>query len=407
MTSEGSSFGDTGTEGRTPGRLMRPGRRDDGEESGADRRASALDRVRGVLLRAGATEEEIDRAVAEGVVDLLAVDRLLVPSTRHYTAGEVTEMTGLELELMKRFWRALGFLDFADGDAVFTDLDIAAVRSLQAMLGLGATDVDTALQLARVIGSSMARIAEAEVLPASIDLGADDDDVLAADAFAGVADATVPAMASLLEFVWRRHMQATIRRTMLLRAGWHTVGAGPVLAVGLADMVGFTLLSQRLDRERLVTVVQRFEEISHDIVTRLGGRLVKMIGDEAMFVIESVVGAARIGLGLAEAYAHDDLLSDVRVGLAVGPVLVNDGDYYGSTVNLAHRIVNVAKPGTVLMSDEFHSRLTAEAAAEFTGEPLEPRTLKDLGQMQLWRCSRAVPEPSVAGQPEGSYGVGA
>jgi len=405
MTSDGRGFGDPGAEGRTAGRLTRPGRLDDGAESGADRRADALERVRGVLLRAGATEEEIGQAVAQGVVDLLVVDRLLVPSTRYYTAGEVTEMTGMDLELMKRLWRALGFHEFADDDAVFTDLDISAVRSLQAMLSLGATDMDIAIQLARVIGSAMARIAEAEVLPASMDLGADDD-VLAADAFAGVADTTVPAMASLLEFVWRRHMQATIRRTMLIRARWRTAGAGPVLAVGFADMVGFTHLSQHLDLKRLVTVVQRFEEISHDIVTRLGGRLVKMIGDEAMFVNESVVGAARIGLGLAEAYAHDDLLSDVRVGLAVGPVLVNDGDYYGSTVNLAHRIVTVAKPGTVLMSDEFHSRLVAEAEGEFTAQPLALRTLKDIGQMQLWCCSRPALAPSDAGQAESSYGMG-
>jgi len=53
-------------------------------------------------------------------------------------------------------------------------------------------------------------------------------------------------------------------------------------------------------------------------VTSLGGRVVKMIGDEAMFVVDDVVAAARIGLGLAEAYADDDLLSDVRVGMAIG-----------------------------------------------------------------------------------------
>ena len=107
-----------------------------------------------------------------------------------------------------------------------------------------------------------------------------------------------------------------------------------MLAVGFADMVGFTLLSQHLGEDELAAVVRRFEEISHDIVTGLGGRVVKMIGDEAMFVVDSVVAAARIGLGLAEAYADDELLSDVRVGLAVGPVLVHDGDYFGPTVNL-------------------------------------------------------------------------
>jgi len=65
-------------------------------------------------------------------------------------------------------------------------------------------------------------------------------------------------------------------------------------------------------------VVRRFEEISHDTVTSLGGRVVKMIGDEVMFVVDNVVAAARIGLTLAEAYADDELLSDVRVSLAWG-----------------------------------------------------------------------------------------
>jgi adenylate cyclase len=335
--------------------------------------------------------------VAENVLDLLTVDRLLVPGIRRFTQEEVAELTGVDLALLRRLWRALGFRDVGQGERAFTDLDIEAVELFQRMVRLGATEVDTALQLARVIGSSMARIAEAEVAPGSMVTGAEDDSVLAADAFASVADATLPATARLLEFVWRRHVQAATRRTMLLRTLGHTAGASPVLAVGFADMVGFTLLSQHLGEAELAQVVRRFEEISHDIVTGLGGRVVKMIGDEAMFVVDGVVAAARIGLGLAEAYADDELLSDVRVGLAVGPVLVRDGDYYGPTVNLSHRIVNIANPGTVLMSDEFHQQLMAEAPDEFTAQALRPRVLKDLGRVQLWWCGRAGQEPDGAG----------
>ena len=183
------------------------------------------------------------------------------------------------------------------------------------------------------------------------------DPVLSAEAFASVADVTIPAMAKLLEFVWRRQVAAGIQRSMMLRSHGLAPGESPVLAVGFADMVGFTLLSQHLSHEELAEVVRRFEEISHDIVTRARGRVVKMIGDEVMFVVDNVVDAARIGLDLADAYADDDLLSDVRVGLACGPVLLRDGDYFGPTVNLAHRIVNIGNPGTVLMSDEFHTAL--------------------------------------------------
>jgi adenylate cyclase len=355
------------------------------------RREGALEHVREILLMHGATEEEIDQAVADGVIDLFAADRLLVPSRRRYTRLEVAELTGVSVGMLERFWRALGFPGVDDEDRAFTDLDLEAVRLFQGLQALGAADAETAVQMARVIGSSMARIAEAELVPGDM-VSAEVDPVLSAEAFAEVADVTIPAMAKLLEFVWRRQVAAGIQRSMMLRSHGLAPGQSPVIAVGFADMVGFTLLSQHLSDEELAAVVRRFEEISHDIVTSARGRVVKMIGDEVMFVVDSVADAARIGLSLADAYADDELLSDVRVGLACGPVLLRDGDYFGPTVNLAHRIVNIGNPGTVLMSGEFHSALLAEAPHEFTGQALRPRLLKDLGRVQLWWCGRAGQE---------------
>jgi adenylate cyclase len=357
--------------------------------------AAALRHVRELLKGHGATDEEIDQAVEDGVIDLFVADRMLIPSRRRYTRPEVAELTGVNEEILVRFWRALGFPNVGDDDRSFTDLDLEAVRIFQGLQALGAARTDTALQLARVIGSSMSRIAEAELVPGDVVQSV--DPVVSADAFASVADVTIPAMARLLEFVWRRQVAAGIQRSMLLRSHGVAPGTSPTIAVGFADMVGFTLLSQHLGDRELATVVRRFEEISHDIVTALGGRVVKMIGDEVMFVVDGVANAARIGLDLADAYADDDLLSDVRVGLASGPVLLRDGDYFGPTVNLAHRIVNIGNPGTVLMSDEFHAALMAEAPDEFTGQPLRPRLLKDLGRVQLWWCGRVGQEADGTG----------
>ena len=362
----------------------------------ADRREVALDHVKEILLMHGATEEEIDRAVADGVIDLFVAERMLVPSRRRYTRPEVAELTGVDVDKLERFWRALGFAGVDDDDRALTDLDLEAVRIFQGMQALGATQTDTALQMARVIGSSMARIAEAELVPGNM-ISLEVDPVMSAEAFASIADETIPAMAKLLEFVWRRQVAAGIQRSMMLRSHGLAPGQSPVLAVGFADMVGFTLLSQHLSDEELAAVVRRFEEISHDIVTAARGRVVKMIGDEVMFVVDHVADAARIGLDLADAYADDDLLSDVRVGLACGPVLQRDGDYFGPTVNLAHRIVNIGNPGTVLMSDEFHAALTDEASDEFTAKPLRPRLLKDLGRVQLWWCGRPGQEADGTG----------
>jgi adenylate cyclase len=368
----------------------------------------ALERVRAVLRAHGTPEDEIAAAEAGDVLDLLVADQLLVPGERRYTESDVAAKTGLDVELLRRFWRALGFPDVEPDDAMFTDLDIEALMILRSMMDLGVADIDGSLQLARVIGASMARIAEAEVAPAARGftasagatgavgtLGAPEnlDTVAAADRFAQLADHSLPAMGRLLEFVWRRHVQAAVRRTMMLRTRSGN-GALPVLAVGFADMVGFTTLSQQLPEEDLAAVVSRFEQVAHDTVTAGSGRVVKMIGDEAMFVAESVDHAARIGLALAEAYADDEVLSDVRVALAVGPVLVQDGDFYGPVVNLASRVVNMAAPGTVLVTDEFHAAVQSGAHAdEFAYRPLRPRLVKDVGRVQLWLLYRPGTEP--------------
>ncbi len=359
-------------------------------------RVEALARVRFLLLGLGCTDEEIDQAVEDDVLDLLVVDRMLVPTETRLTQSEVAERTDIPLDVAKRFWRALGFLDVDEDEPAFTDMDIEAVRIFQSMVAMGLVELDSAVQMARVIGSSMARIAEAETAPGSTPILMETgDSVIDADQFAKQAGASIPSMAQLLEYVWRRHLQAATRRAMLHRSRGPEEGIRPVMAVGFADMVGFTMLSQHLGDEELAAVVARFEELAHDTVVALGGRVVKMIGDEVMFVVQSAGGAAQIGLSLAEAYAGDDLLSDVRVALAIGPVLVKDGDFYGPVVNLASRLVGVAHPGTVLISDEFREALVTEHVTDIDTRPLRTRTLKDLGRIQMWKLIRAGTEPGA------------
>jgi adenylate cyclase len=135
-----------------------------------------------------------------------------------------------------------------------------------------------------------------------------------------------------------------------------------------------------------------------------GGRVVKMIGDEVMFVATEPLTAVQIALDLVDAYADDDLLSDVRVGLSTGAVLMREGDFFGTVVNRASRIVNIADAGTVLVNEEIHEALAPpagdevgdeagneveSAGAKFAWEPLKPRDLKDIGRVALWSVSRA------------------
>jgi len=354
------------------------------------------------LLRArGVEPDEIDRAEREGRMHLLVLDMLLLPNQPRYTQAEVAEQAGLTLEDAQRFWRALGFPDVDPDEVAFTDHDLNALTTVTGLIHLGLTDVDVAVQVARVIGQSMARVADTNPRP---DI-TPEDSARFAELYALTAGATLDGQARLLEYVWRRHLQASLRRHALHAEE----GGGPALAVGFADLVGFTALSQQLSEGALAEVVSRFEELAYDTIAAGGGRVVKMIGDEVMYVTPDVRAAARIALDLSDAYAGDDQLSDVRVGLASGPVLAREGDFYGPVVNLASRIVNIARPGSVLISQSVVEAL--EDVPGFRCRNLRTRYLKDLGRVPLAVLVRDEPDddPDASGRRrrrrEGGQGV--
>jgi adenylate cyclase len=93
-------------------------------------------------------------------------------------------------------------------------------------------------------------------------------------------------------------------------------------------------------------------------------------------------------LRLADAYHDDESLSEVRVGLAHGPVLSREGDLFGPTVNLASRIVNIAFPGSVVVSDEIHAAMGDDPGLVWRS--LRTRYLKDIGRVALWSVRRAT-----------------
>jgi adenylate cyclase len=160
-----------------------------------------------------------------------------------------------------------------------------------------------------------------------------------------------------------------------------------IVTVGFADLVGFTALAQQLDDHELAHVVERFGTTAYDLIGEAGGRVVKMIGDEVMFEIDDPATAVELGLALAGAYHDDESVSEVRVGLASGPVLRRDGDLYGATVNLAHRIVAIAYAGAVVVSGDVRDALDDDE--RFAWKTLRTRYLKGLGRVQLHAVRRA------------------
>jgi adenylate cyclase len=223
--------------------------------------------------------------------------------------------------------------------------------------------------------------------------GASDHEV--ADAVTAVTAAMLPTIEGLVLYSWRRHLAAAAQRQLYF--GPDITTGQETLAVGFADMVGFTAISQQLDEHELAGIVDRFESIAFDTIAANGGRVVKMIGDEVMYVADDAASGAMIAVTLAEVYGDDDAMPDVRVGLALGPVLAREGDYFGPTVNLASRIVNIAYAGSAVVSDEIHDAL--EDDDRFDWKALRPRRLKGIGRTPLWVLARAGENALRTGLP--------
>jgi adenylate cyclase len=340
-----------------------------------------------------------DAAASDARVVLDAVDQLLVPGDHRYTGVELARRVGIDPEEVRRFWRAMGFPDPPDEEAIFTDTDVAVLSTFDRFVKDDMIDPRVALQITRVVGQAMSRVAEAQVAAVrerfqTAGLLDDTGETLSLAVVARSAE-LLPAFEGLLVYQWRRHLVAAAQRAVMAI----DTGGEPKLAltVGFADMVGFTALSQQLDEGELAEVVGRFEALAYDSVAAHGGRVVKMIGDEVMFVTDEPAAAAEIGLTLVEVYADDETVSDVRVGMAHGSVLSWEGDYFGSTVNLASRIVNIAYVGAVVVSSEIRDRLADDE--RFALRAVRPRRLKGIGLTPLW-VVRRPDRPSGARLPE-------
>jgi adenylate cyclase len=358
--------------------------------------------LREFLESQGVPETDIAAAEQQGqeAVQLLAVDRILMPGATRYTQSEVVDKVGFDIDAARRYWRALGFPDIPEGERAFTDSDVEALKTLKELTDQGVVDVEVVLQLARVFGQSLSRMADSMVATLRTrveeplrNAGASDHEV--ADAVTAVTAAMLPTIEGLVLYSWRRHLAAAAQRQLYF--GPDITTGQETLAVGFADMVGFTAISQQLDEHELAGIVDRFESVAFDTIAANGGRVVKMIGDEVMYVADDAASGAMIAVTLAEVYGDDDAMPDVRVGLALGPVLAREGDYFGPTVNLASRIVNIAYAGSAVVSDEIHDAL--EDDDRFDWKALRPRRLKGIGRTPLWVLARAGENALRTGLP--------
>jgi adenylate cyclase len=313
---------------------------------------------------AGVSLESLAAATREGVMSLDFVDAVgneVFASLTDETFAEVSSRTGVPLDLLKVVREAVGGIEARPDDLVRDD-ELAVVPLIQLQLAEGFRPIAIERGL-RVMGDSLRRVAEteaewfrSEIVQPMLDAGLTENDVgkRMVDLSPRLAPPSVDALVAIYHaqerHTWMNNMVIGIAGA-LARAGLQDRLERSPPAMCFLDITGYTRLTQESGDQAAAKLAETLSRLVQRTSVQHGGRPVKWLGDGVMFYFPDpgpgVVAALEMVEGVTDAG-----LPPAHVGLHAGPVLFQEGDYYGQTVNMASRIGDYARPGEVLVSQE-------------------------------------------------------
>jgi adenylate cyclase len=376
-----------------------------GEDAGMDFEAAGL--LDGLEGEERAARQRLLQRLADdgvGLAELKASieeDRLaLVPVERvlgaQHTPSELERETGVPAELLLRIRRLSGLPAAGPNDPVLGDEDISAAKSIKVFLDSG-FDAEAMGQITRILGEGMGRLAAtitAAFAETFLEPGDSEDDV--ATRFSTLAEQLTPALTPVLVATFKAHLRETVSRAVLNREERERgqIAGEQQLAVCFADLVGFTRLGGQLDVRELGTVAGRLAELANEVASP-PVRLIKTIGDAAMFVSQEIAPLVDAALALVEA-AEAAELPALRAGVASGPAQLRAGDYYGNSVNLASRVTGIARPRSVLCTKDVHDAAADQFAWSSTGR----HRLKGISEPVAVYRARRLGDEAADEQPD-------
>ncbi|MFI5123025.1 MAG: adenylate cyclase regulatory domain-containing protein [Vicinamibacteria bacterium] len=330
--------------------------------------AAAQARVVARMRERGHSLEELRRAVRDGRLAFGYVEDLL-PGHRERAVdkAEAAAETGLEEELIERLMTLLGTPTALEG--VLNDQDVEALNDMAAVLGAGFPLV-ALLQLVRVYAQSIRKIAEAEVRlfhlyvhEPLIRQGVDALEM--ADEMEGLARELLPLTSPLMEYIHHRYLRFYIEQDVVGHmevdfAGMRQMGR-VTMAFCFVDLTGFTRYTEEEGDEEALDLVERFVE-TVEATLPAEALIVKTIGDEVMIVSPDPVTLTEWAVGFLALFQERP---QPRVGIHFGRAVYRDGDYYGTEVNLTHRVVARALGGEVLVTIAVADAIGDSAYLEF------------------------------------------
>lgn len=305
------------------------------------------------LMDKGFTLEEMAAAEREGRLGALPIERLVGVGDVGLTLAGAAELTGLSPELIERSQRSLGLPPIEGPQYAAAPLE--AFAAAVALFG-----ADRTLQFSRVLGSSIARIIDAAVSLFVSDIASGATSELVLSQQGEEAAQLLLTLPATIEAAFPWYVADAVRRLPMTEIA---ADRGVEVAVGFVDLVDSTRLSQQLSGTELATAVGEFETAAYDLAVTYGGRIVKFIGDAAMFVTSDAEPACAIGIDLCVAVQEHAVLGVAHGAVAFGAAVPQGGDFYGPTVNLASRLAGVASPRELLGTASLAAAVTGPSAA--------------------------------------------
>ncbi len=357
--------------------------------------AAAQARVVSRLRERGHSLAELRRAVREGRLAFGYVEDLFPGRERNLTRLEAAERTGLEEALIERMMSLLGTPTALEG--TLNEQDVVAMEHIRDVLRAGFPLV-ALLQLIRVYAQSIRKIAEAEVrlfhLYVHEPLIRQGVDALQmAEEMEGLARDLLPITSPLMEYIHQRYLRFYIEQDVVGHMETELAGQRQLGRVQMAfcfvDLTGFTRYTEEEGDEEAFDLVERFVE-TVDATLPAEALIVKTIGDEVMIVSPDPVTLTEWAIGFLGLFQERP---QPRVGIHRGRAVYRDGDYFGSEVNLAHRVVARALGGEVMVTAAVADAIGESGYLEF--DPIGAVELKGFPQPVELFVARAR-EPDAA-----------
>jgi adenylate cyclase len=342
---------------------------------------------------AGLKVETIGDLIAQGELPFSFMDIPVMAAQPRLpsTYEEFCTQRGIPVSMVQRLHDALGFTPSAASDHVRED-DLVPIELLRQLLAVGAEE-SAALRLLHTYADALRRLtqAEADLYEAQVEeplrqAGATEQDLLDTSGMTGAQ--LPPLFQQALVAVYRRHRQHVwldhsighMERILEAKGMHQRLDTPP--CVCFVDLTGFTRLTEEQGDAAAAELAGRLAALVEGVSRRYAGRPVRWLGDGGMFVFREADAAGGAATEMVT-QARDSGLPPTHIGIHCGPVVFQDGDIYGSTVNVAARLSARAAPGEVLVSKPVADRIAQPGRLE----PVGVVELKGVAQpLQVWRC---------------------